>query len=143
MHTAGQEPSVSRRTLLEIAIGAALIVSGMITLAAVSDDSAYVIGGGPIFAGLVVLLHGTSGLAGYKSFVAWRYLLNHRQRVTPRTRLLLAIGLVAYLPAYGMNLLLGLGQDGVQGGLDLQNPLHLALLVTSLYLSVVVFWGVL
>jgi lipoprotein-releasing system permease protein len=141
MHLAGQASSVSRRTIVEIALGAALIVAGAVTIVAMTDDSGYVIGGAPIFAGLIVVLHGMSGLAGYKSFVAWRYLLNHRQRVTPRIRLMIVVGVAAYLACFGASLLL----DGLsfKGGFDPRNPLHDALALTSVYLLAVVVGGVL
>src|SRR5262245_10894782 len=142
MRIAGQEPSVSRRAMIEIAIGAIMIVSGAVMLAAISDDTAFVIGGGPVFAGLVVLLHGMSGLAGYKSFVAWRYLLNHHQRVSRRTRILIGIGMIAYLPASGLNLVSGGASQGAGQELDLHNPVHVGLLITSLYMTIVVFSGV-
>src|SRR5690242_18905064 len=123
MQLAGQAPSVSRRALIEIAIGAALIVSGVLTAALLTEDSAYVIGDGPIFTGIVVILHGMSGLAGYKSFVAWRYLLNHDQRVTLRTKLLVAVGIAAYAATYGTSMIPMWGIPlSLQGGLDLHNP---------------------
>src|SRR5689334_25123012 len=107
MHLAGQPPSVSRRVMLEIALGAALIIGGAVTIAVMTDDSGYVIGGAPIFAGLIVVLHGMSGLAGYKSFVAWRYLLNHQQRVTRRVWGSIVFGIVSYLVLYGVGRLAG------------------------------------
>jgi lipoprotein-releasing system permease protein len=143
MYPAAPEPAVSHRAVIEIVIGAAMIVAGAVTIAAVSDDSAYVIGGGPIFAGLVVVLHGMSGLAGYKSFVAWRYLLNHRQRVTARTKLGVAAGIAAYGGLYAAARLLHGPTLGLDGGFDLWDPLHDGLLLASVYLLAVVVWGVL
>jgi lipoprotein-releasing system permease protein len=144
MSAAGPPPSISRRVVIETAVGVALIVAGAVTMVAVPDDSSYVIGGAPIFAGIVVILHGMSGLAGYKAFVAWRYLLNHDQRVTRRTKLLLLIGGVVYLACYAANLLLPSGQAfSLKGGFTPLNPLHLALAATTLYLLAVVVVGVL
>ncbi|HSK03431.1 MAG TPA: ABC transporter permease, partial [Kofleriaceae bacterium] len=138
------ELPASRRALIEFVVGAALIVAGAVTIVAVSDDSAYVIGGAPIFAGLVVVLHAMTGLAGYKAFVAWRYLLNHRQRVTRRTKIQVAIGGALYLAGYGANLLLAAGEAfSLQDGFDSTNPLHLGLAAVSVYLLAVVVGGVL
>ena len=144
MQIAGQPPSVSRRAVLELVAGAVLIAAGAVTLVVVSDDSGYVIGGAPIFAGLVVVLHGMSGLTGYKSYVAWRYLLNHRQRVTPRVKLMIAVGGAALGALYGAGQLDIPGLDPeLDRGLDPWNPLQAGLLLGVLYLLVVVFWGVL
>jgi lipoprotein-releasing system permease protein len=144
MRIAGQDPSVSRRALIELAIGVALIVAGGLLLATAADDSGYVIGGGPIFAGLVVILHSMAGFTGYKSFVAWRYLLNHPQRVTERTKLLAAavfgIGVLLFvagrLELFGLDFALG-------GGFDPGNPLQTVLALTAVALFGIVFWGIL
>ncbi len=149
--TPAEQRSISRRVVLELAAGLVLIVSGAVTIAAVSDDSGYVIGGAPIFTGVVVMLHGMSGLAGYKSFVAWRYLLNHTQKVTLLTKLLILGGLVICGALYGIGRLLGYGPTlALDRGLVLWNPhhvdlmlVHLGLTVTSLCLLGVVVWGVL
>src|SRR5689334_8804383 len=142
MHLAGQPPSVSRRVMLEIALGAALIIGGAVTIAVMTDDSGYVIGGAPIFTGLIVVLHGMSGLAGYKSFVAWRYLLNHQQRVTRRTRRMIACGIVAYLAFYGVGMLTG-DSLAFEHGFDPGNPLQSGLVATLVYLVIVLVIGVL
>lgn len=134
----------THRAAIELAIGAVLVLGGAVTLAAVPDDSGYVFGGGPIFLGIVVLLHGMTGLAGYKSFVAWRYLLNHKQRVTPLTKILLGAGVAALGLVYGLGRLSGADATlDLEAGFDPRNPLHLALASLCLYELVVAVVGVL
>jgi lipoprotein-releasing system permease protein len=124
------------RKLAELALGIALVLAGAVIIATGDTERAYVSGGAPIFAGLVVILHGAAGLAGYQSFVAWRYLLNYEQRVTRRAKAGIALGVALVAVAWTLG-------PSFDRGVRLDDPRHLALLAALAVLAVVVVIGVL
>lgn len=129
-----------RSTWIEVIAGAVLIVGGGALMALISDDRRYVTGGVPIAVGVVTLLHGAAGFTGYKSFVAWRYLLVHHQKVTRTTKILLA-------SALGLYLILALVAGGVvgipvPGGRRMGDPLQIAGSATAAFFVSKLFWGV-
>ena len=73
---------------------------------------------------------------GYKSFVAWRYLLVFHQRVTARTKVALAS-----LASLRLSMWLGFGA-GISAH-DLADPAHVVALAATAAFVVVVAWGVL
>src|ERR1041385_4179721 len=77
-------------------------------------------------------------IGGYKLFVAWRYLLVTPRKIQPQAHRLLfaglaALGLIALLPA------LHLEPDTTM----LRNPMWVAEVVAGLFVTMVVFFGVL
>ena len=75
---------------------------------------------------------------GYKSFVAWRYLLVPQPRVLAFTKRIIGAALIARLACW---LLVLLGVGG--GAIDVRDPLWLAETLSTMFLVAVVFWGVL
>ncbi|HZJ65662.1 MAG TPA: hypothetical protein VFD36_19265, partial [Kofleriaceae bacterium] len=94
------------RGWIDLAVGLALFAIGAIVYAAThgdlsTSDVTYFATYVPMVAGGMTAVRGIWRLvnsprfgAGYKSFVAWRYLLVHDPKVTGRTKLALAAGLV-------------------------------------------------
>ena len=107
-----------RRAWLEIAAGLVLMACGGVAIALTYDDVAsaggFIAVWGPMVLGVIAAGLGVGRLLraealGYKSFVAWRYLLNHKQQVSRRTRIMIICGLAvrfACWPLFGG----GLGQ---------------------------------
>ena len=75
---------------------------------------------------------------GYKSFVAWRYLLVAHPKVTRMTKVLLLVG-VGLRVFVGILIAVGVGPEG--GGP--KNPMWVLEQSTVLFIVAVVFWGVL
>ena len=136
MGIAAEDPLRNRRALIEMAAGVALIIAGAVIFITGTDDSAYVIGGVPIFSGVVVILHGMAGLTGYKSFVAWRYLLVHEQKVTLPTKVLVAVALLGRMVFYMVG-------APIEAGVDMRDPIQIAAATSVVFFITVVFWGVL
>ncbi len=152
-----------RRAWLEIAAGVLLIAAGAVVIAVTYDDEtagtlALVGAWGPIGFGILSAILGIARLLraeaiGYKSFVAWRYLLVFEQKVTRRTRWLVAIAIVARILCWPL-LGAGLGNsptaEFARGAQMLQGFSHLGEVLrtflptaTWLFLTVVVVVGVL
>jgi lipoprotein-releasing system permease protein len=150
-------PEARIRSLIAIAAGFGLILLAIILSAAtaemIEDPTArnlvaYApagLGTAALVFGLVTLrpLAGATAVAlelvpgiGYRSFVAWRYLLAHPHRISMRTKvacvLLLAIRLLLWL-AFGVGLRFA----------SWDAPLHVLGLVSIGALACCVFWGIL
>jgi lipoprotein-releasing system permease protein len=85
------------RAWVEIAIGILSIVVGvLLTLFSVGAHAStrYVIWYGPVVGGIVLLVHAFVSLAGFRSFVAWRYLLNMRVRLSIPALAMFLLGIV-------------------------------------------------
>lgn len=126
-----------RRMLVEIIAGSVLIVIGLVitfTTKAAAERSGghYVIMYGPVVAGLTLILRAT--MSGFKSFVAWRYLLVFDIKVTKlaSTGVLLAVGLAIYMAISWT------GHLGVFG-LPVSRPLVVAV---ATYIAVASAWGI-
>ncbi len=127
-------PAVTkRRLLIHLAIGAALIGLGVaITFASyrTATASTYVIMYGPIVAGLGTIARGLLG--GFKTFVAWRYLLVFKRKVSRRAAVAFILG-----SAFSI---LALVRHAVTGG----GVATAAILVGSeTFLLVSIGWGIL
>ncbi len=122
-----------RRILVHLAIGGLLIAVGIaITVATSRAASAgtYVIMYGPIVAGLGTIARGLLG--GFKTFVAWRYLLVFKRKVSRRAAVAFLLGAVFAILALIRHAFTGSG------------PATAAILVGSeTFLLVSIGWGVL
>lgn len=120
-------------------LGGVLLVAGIVvtvlTMRAVETQSGgrYVLAVGPVIGGLGLIVHAVSDLAGYRSFVAWRYLLNAQHKVSRRVQVLIGVGLFIYV---------ALQVTGF-APFSLGSPLHIVAVVNFAVLGLVVFWGVL
>ncbi len=95
-------PPSSRGRLAQLAIGLLLLLVGLgVTIAtygAASHTSGrYVVAYGPIVAGFGFVL--SALMDGFKSFVAWRYLLVFHRKTTPRAVVGLVVGIVGFAGA--------------------------------------------
>lgn len=127
------------RAWAELVLGGLLLVAGIVvtvlTMRAVEAQSGgrYVLAVGPVIGGLGLIVHAVSDLAGYRSFVAWRYLLNAQHKVSRRVQVLIGVGLFIYV---------ALQVTGF-APFSLGSPLHIVAVVNFAVLGLVVFWGVL
>jgi lipoprotein-releasing system permease protein len=147
------------RGWIDLALGLALFAIGAIVYAATHGDlssssvtyfATYV----PMVAGGMTAVRGIWRLArspvfgavplrrdfglGYKSFVAWRYLLVHDPKVTARTKRLVAIGIASAVAAGALRWTRVVDQSP---GLD--NPFWVAWIAALVFVGVVIIWGVL
>lgn len=135
------------RAWIEVGLGAALAIAGVvITLATFSEAEAsggtYVVAFGPIVAGVALAMRGVSKLAGYRSFVAWRYLLVAHPKVTRTTKLLLLVAIavrVGWWIASGH----GVTQTMVAFLAPIDSPVYATTVVTTSAIVLIVLWGVL
>ena len=111
------------------------IVVTVLTMRAVEAQSGgrYVLAVGPVIGGLGLIVHAVSDLAGYRSFVAWRYLLNAQHKVSRRVQIVIGVGLLIYVSL----------QTTGFAPLSLGSPLHIVAVANFAVLGLVVFWGVL
>jgi lipoprotein-releasing system permease protein len=126
-----------RRMVIEIIAGSVLIVIGLVVTfttkaAAESSGGRYVVMYGPVVAGLALILRAT--MSGFKSFVAWRYLLVFDIKVTKlaSTGVLLAVGLAIYL---------AISWTGHLGVFALPASRSVVLAIAT-YLAVASAWGI-
>lgn len=140
--TVSTHPPGHTRAWIELVLGVVMLVGGIaLTVKTMVDPEAsggrYVIAVGPILAGLVLMVRAVSDLAGYRSFVAWRYLLVAHPKVTRTTKILIAIAVVARMVFW-----LG-GGVALQPQVTWSDPMHIGAAASSLFFTGVVFWGVL
>ena len=89
------------RAWIYVIAGALLVIAGVvITLTTFkkgeeASGTVYILAFGPVMAGLAVAMRGVSELAGYRSFVAWRYLLVAHPKVTRNGRIAIGLSLLA------------------------------------------------
>ncbi|MBA3542068.1 MAG: hypothetical protein H0T79_20800, partial [Deltaproteobacteria bacterium] len=154
------------RATIEITLGVALTAAGVVvsylTYSAAGAGGTYYVWRGGIAAGVITILHGiwrmmaaydrpddrpsfdlgdlpavsSTSTLGYKSFVAWRYLLERRRRVRRWVQLAIVGGLLLRLAFW---LIFG---DGV-GEERLDTWYGIVEIATWLFVGVVMFWGVL
>lgn len=99
------QPATYRHTRAWIYViaGALLAIAGVIiTITSFekgveASGDTYVIAFGPIVAGIALVMTGVSDLAGYRAFVAWRYLLVPHPKVTRTGKIIIAISLLAVM----------------------------------------------
>ncbi len=135
------------RAWIYVIAGALLVIAGVvITLTTFkkgeeASGTVYLVAFGPVIAGLGVAMRGVSELAGYRSFVAWRYLLVAHPKVTRRGRVAIGISLLAtvILRALTGGDLARLANVLVS---PLSDPLRMLLLVAVISNMAVVFWCV-
>jgi lipoprotein-releasing system permease protein len=102
------QPRHTRAWLL-IGIGAAMVLAGVLITVAMFGDTGisgrrYLIVWGPVLVGVGLALRGISEIATYRAFVAWRYLLIAKPKVTRRTELAvvgIVLGRIAWWAATG------------------------------------------
>jgi lipoprotein-releasing system permease protein len=143
-------PISHKRAWIELVLGALIIAAGVIiTITSFrrlgnqeASGGQFLIAFGPVVLGFGVVMHAVSDLAGYRSFVAWRYLLVAQPKVTPRTK-------IAILSAIGVRIAWFIGSDEGFGAtfLAYMNPVASAnaviTAITTSAIAVIVFWGVL
>jgi lipoprotein-releasing system permease protein len=144
------EPISHKRAWIELVLGVLIIIAGVVitltTFGRLGNQEAsgqqFIVAFGPVLLGFGVVMHALSDLAGYRAFVAWRYLLIAQPKVTRNTKiaLLVAIGVrAAWWFASGE----GFGATF----LAYMNPAKSAdaviTAVTTSAIAVIVFWGVL
>ncbi len=156
MQTSELKPNRTR-AWIAIAVGIFLVLVGFSVAAMAYSPAArgaglYVICYGPVVLGATLIALGLASFVptrsvgpivlaripgvGYKSFVAWRYLLIYNHRVTLRTKIALTILL-------GLRLVLWLGFGvGIRIG-SWWDPLEVLAVATSVSMVVVMFWGIL
>ncbi|MBA3459520.1 MAG: ABC transporter permease [Deltaproteobacteria bacterium] len=96
-------PSEHRHTRawILVIVGALLVIAGVvITVTSFekgqeASGNTYVIAFGPVIAGLGIAMRGVSELAGYRSYVAWRYLLVAHPKVTRTGKVVIGATLLA------------------------------------------------
>ncbi|MDX2087689.1 MAG: ABC transporter permease [Kofleriaceae bacterium] len=126
-----------RRMIVEILAGSVLVIIGLVVTFTTRTETAstggrYVVMYGPVVAGITLILRAL--MSGFKSFVAWRYLLVFDIKVTKlaSTGVLLAVGVAVYLAISWS------GHLGVFA-LPVSRPLVIAL---TTYLAVASAWGI-
>jgi lipoprotein-releasing system permease protein len=150
-------PQARRRAGRQIAAGLAAILAGILATKLTYDPQAsglgtYLLAYVPVVAGSLVMAWGlvhflplpvANAVAlefvpgiGYRSFVAWRYLLNRQHRITLRTK-------VACLILIGLRVVLWLGADVGARFAGWQDPLHVFAVASMGALVGVVAWGIL
>jgi lipoprotein-releasing system permease protein len=139
-----------KRAWIELVLGALMILGGVIFTVATFDKAGnkeasgthFVAAFGPVLLGFGVVMHALSDLAGYRSFVAWRYLLVAQPRVTRRAKIAIGVAFVVRLAWWGAT-----GEGFASTVASLHNPFASPQMVVSLVttgaLIVLVFWGVL
>ncbi|HET7501982.1 MAG TPA: FtsX-like permease family protein [Kofleriaceae bacterium] len=154
------DPDARRlRGWIDLAVGLALFAAGAIALVVTRDaltrtQVTYLVTWAPIAAGGLTAARGIwrlvrtppsgvpFGLAprglGYKSFVAWRYLLDAKTRVTPLTRRMLSGGLIVFGTAFSLRTA-GVGS----GATGMDNPLWVIEMSALAFMGAVIFTGVL
>lgn len=139
---------------IDVVAGVVLFAAGAVALVATGDDAAgtvSAVSSVALLAGTGLLARGLwrmsstrlSGAAlglsgGYKSFVAWRYLLVAEPKVTRTTKRLL---FAAVAVRCGLAILVAIGVGPDRAGLS--NPMWILSLLSTLFLIAVVVWGVL
>ncbi|HEU4730269.1 MAG TPA: hypothetical protein VFT22_20370, partial [Kofleriaceae bacterium] len=157
---AGDHPDATRlRGWIDLAVGLALFAAGAIALTVTHDAftgarTSFLVTWAPLVVGGLTAARGIWRLVrtpptgvpfglvprglGYKSFVAWRYLLDAKTRVTPLTRRMLSGGLFVFAVAV---VLRGAGLDGGRAGVE--SPLWLIEVSALAFIGAVIFTGVL
>ena len=111
---------------IEVAIGLALIALGLVRASLierspagfgqvevdVNRDYQFALAYGVLVVGVVLAMHGVLRLAGYKAFVALRYLLVAEPKVTRPTKIMILIGFGCFLLVTGLYAA-GLGDETV------------------------------
>ena len=143
-------PISHKRAWVELVLGALIIAAGVIititSFGRLGNQEAsgvqFVTAFGPVLLGFGVVMHALSDLAGYRSFVAWRYLLVAQPKVTRNTK-------IALLAAIGVRIAWWIGADQGFAATFLAymaptaSTTSLITAITSSAIGVVVFWGVL
>ena len=89
------------RAWIFVIAGALLAIAGVvITITSFekgveASGDTYVIAFGPVVAGIALAMRGVSDLAGYRAFVAWRYLLVPHPKVTRTGKIVIGVSLLA------------------------------------------------
>lgn len=151
--------AVRLRGWIDLAVGLALFAIGAIAFTVTYDAfshsrATYLVTWVPLVVGGLTAVRGIwrlvrtprSGVPihleprglGYKSFVAWRYLLDPNTKVTPLVRRLFVGGVGALIATAAWR-----AADVGPGGSGLGNPLVVAELASTAFLFAVIFWGML
>jgi len=144
------EPISHKRAWIELVLGTLIIIAGIVitvtSFNAIGNQEAtgrqFITAFGPVLLGFAVVMHAVSDLAGYRSFVAWRYLLISQPKVTRNTRiaLLLAIGVRI---AWWISADQGFAATFIAYMSPVASAKAVVTAITSSAIGVIVFWGVL
>lgn len=143
-------PISHKRAWIELVLGALIIAAGVVITITSFDrlgnqeasGRQFVTAFGPVLLGFGVVMHALSDLAGYRSFVAWRYLLVARPKVTRTTRLVI-LGALAARTAWWVIAGEGFGATFIAYMTPVASAKTLVTAVTTSAVVIAVFWGVL
>ncbi|MGE0402745.1 MAG: FtsX-like permease family protein [Kofleriaceae bacterium] len=96
-------PISHKRAWIELVLGILIIITGVIititSFRRIGNQEAtgvqFITAFGPVLLGVAVVMHAISDLAGYRSFVAWRYLLIAQPKVTRTTKIAILVAIAA------------------------------------------------
>ncbi len=143
-------PISHKRAWIELVLGTLIVIAGIVvtvtSFAKLGNQEAsggqFITAFGPVLVGFGVIMHALSDLAGYRSFVAWRYLLVAQPKVTKQTK-------IALLVAFAVRIVWFVISDEGFGAtfLAYMNPGASAnamiTAITSSAIPIILFWGVL
>ena len=135
------------RAWIYVIAGALIAIAGVvITITSFekgveADGNTYIIAFGPIVAGIALAMRGVSDLAGYRAFVAWRYLLVPHPKVTRTGKIILGVSVFAVVV---LRTLAGsfMGSFAMLVVSPLSSPLALLLAISVAVNIGAVFWFV-
>ncbi|MFN0251141.1 MAG: FtsX-like permease family protein [Kofleriaceae bacterium] len=144
------EPISHKRAWVELVLGVLVIVAGVVitltTFGRLGNQEAsgrqFITAFGPVLLGFGVVMHALSDLAGYRSFVAWRYLLIAQSKVTVRTKIAILVAIavrVAWWLASGE----GFGATFLAYINPTASTNAVITSITTSAIAVIIFWGVL